>query len=242
MPARRSLSLLCARCTATRLSLHCIPASKPLDASSHLASPRSNSLLTRLLSSPLLSPTPPLPLPWLLLVLVLVRPVRTPSLPHRYRMRDARSHRFPKPASYMIPSLICLVRRLRNANAPCHPAAGLRVQYAKLSLPLLVAALVLCKSIFHTSSMRTHAAQHFPMLQPARNFSGICSETPRRCVRSASIDTVFPPCPWRSPLYRSAKLSPPNHLFVSFAFSWLVRSYVGLSLLVRILYAVCYRN
>lgn len=86
--------------------------------------------------------------------------------------------------------------------------------------------------IFHAHAL------HFPMLQPARNFSGICSETPGRCVRSASIDTVFPPCPWRSPLYRSAKLSPPNHLLVSFAFSWLVRSYVGL--LFSSVYAVYY--
>ena len=88
--------------------------------------------------------------------------------------------------------------------------------------------------IFHVHAL------HFAMLQPARNFSGICSETPGRCVRSASIDTVFPPSPWRSPLYRSAKQSPPNHLLVSFAFSWLVRSYVGL--LSSSVYAVYYRN
>jgi hypothetical protein len=95
MPARRSsLSLLCALCTATRLSLHCIPASKPLDASSHLASPSHQTAFPTLLLFCPLSPTPPLSFVQLPPCLpVLVRPVRTPSLPRRYRMREARSHR-----------------------------------------------------------------------------------------------------------------------------------------------------
>lgn len=90
------------------------------------------------------------------------------------------SHRFPNPACSISCYLICLVRRLRNG--PCHIlyAAAHRVQHAKLSLLLVAAratALGLCKSIFHTSSMRTDRNQCCLEISVASR-----SETPRRCV------------------------------------------------------------
>lgn len=100
MPAckTQSLSFLCAsQCTATRLSLHC--SSKPLDASSHLASPSHQTAFPTLLLFCSLSPTPPLSF-------VQLPPCARPSRSHSFApasLPNARgslaSHRLPQPAA-----------------------------------------------------------------------------------------------------------------------------------------------
>ena len=136
-------------CTATRLSLH---------LANHVDAPLHSCILHP--SSKhhhFISPTPRSPL--LVMPLLVQWLVRAPSLPHRYRMRDART------ASY-ISRLICLVRRLCNAR--CN-AAALRVRYAKRAISW--SYTLAHAKVYH--SMRTT----IPYISTV-NFSGTRSETP----------------------------------------------------------------